>query len=222
MSDGPGSPVLVLNSGSSSVKFALIRPGTGERLMAGMGERLGTPEAVVRLQTFAEPAVSERLPDGSHREAVARVLEHMTAALDGGVARPGRVTGWCTAESGSLPRSRWTTRLSPHCAPSVIWRRCTTRRISPASRQSAPYCPTCRKSPCSTRPFIRQCRRTARREPAATGRSAGPSGRHRWAGGGTCRKPAGTDSFSWARLAGVGDSHWKCICSGPMVSSTGR
>ena len=85
MNDGPGSPVLVLNSGSSSVKFALIRPGTGERLMAGMGERLGTPEAILRLQTFPAPAVSERLPDGSHREAVARVLEHMTAALDGGV-----------------------------------------------------------------------------------------------------------------------------------------
>ena len=93
MSDGPGSPVLVLNSGSSSVKFALIRPGTGERLMAGMGERLGTPEAVVRLQTFAEPAVSERLPDGSHREAVARVLEHMTAALDGGVRGRGGSPG---------------------------------------------------------------------------------------------------------------------------------
>jgi acetate kinase len=85
MSDSPGSPVLVLNSGSSSVKFALIRPGTGERLMTGMGERLGTPEAVLRIQTLAAPAVSERLPDGSHREAVARVLEHMTAALDGGV-----------------------------------------------------------------------------------------------------------------------------------------
>jgi acetate kinase len=85
MSDGPGSPVLVLNSGSSSVKFAVIQPGTGERLMAGMGERLGTPEAVLRIQTLAAPAVSERLPDGSHREAVARVLEHMTAALDGGV-----------------------------------------------------------------------------------------------------------------------------------------
>ena len=85
MSDGSGTPVLVLNSGSSSVKFAVIQPGTGERLMAGMGERLGTPEAVLRVQTAAAPAVSERLPGGSHREAVARVLEHMTAALDGGV-----------------------------------------------------------------------------------------------------------------------------------------
>ena len=70
MSDGPGTPVLVLNSGSSSVKFAVIQPGTGERLMAGMGERLGTPEAVLRVQAWAAPAVRERLPGGSHREAL--------------------------------------------------------------------------------------------------------------------------------------------------------
>ncbi len=85
MSGGPGSPVLVLNSGSSSVKFALLQPGNGERLMAGMAERLGTPEAVLRLQSFPAPAVSERLPEGSHRAAVARVVEHMTAALEAGV-----------------------------------------------------------------------------------------------------------------------------------------
>ena len=53
--------------------------------MAGMGERLGTPEAVLRVQRFPAPAVDERLPGGTHRAVVARVLEHATAALDGGV-----------------------------------------------------------------------------------------------------------------------------------------
>ena len=47
---GAGGLVLVLNSGSSSVKFALVLPGTGERLMGGIGERLGTPEALLRIQ----------------------------------------------------------------------------------------------------------------------------------------------------------------------------
>ena len=81
----PGSLVLVLNSGSSSVKFALVRTGSGERLMAGMAERLGTPEALLRVQRFPAPAVDERLADGTHRAVVARVLEHATAALNGGV-----------------------------------------------------------------------------------------------------------------------------------------
>jgi hypothetical protein len=69
------------------------------------------------------------------------------------------------------------------------------------------------------RPAARPSRMNHRQEP---GGPPGSAGRYRWAGGGTCRKPTGADSFSWARLAGVGDSHWKCICSGPMVSSTGR
>jgi acetate kinase len=81
----PGGLVLVLNSGSSSVKFALVRTGSGERLMAGMAERLGTPEALLRVQRFPAPAVDERLADGTHRAVVARVLEHATAALNGGV-----------------------------------------------------------------------------------------------------------------------------------------
>jgi acetate kinase len=81
----PGSLVLVLNSGSSSVKFALVGTGSGKRLMAGIGERLGTPEALLRVQKFPAPGVDERLPEGTHQAVVARVLEHATAALDGGV-----------------------------------------------------------------------------------------------------------------------------------------
>ena len=76
----PGGLVLVLNSGSSSVKFALLLPGTGERLMDGIGERLGTPEALLRVQRFPAPATEERLPGGTHRAVVARVLDHLAEA----------------------------------------------------------------------------------------------------------------------------------------------
>jgi len=82
-SDGAGRLVLVLNSGSSSVKFALLSAGTGERLMAGLGERLGTPEAVLRVQQFPAAAVAERLPGGGHRAVVARVLDILAAAHPG-------------------------------------------------------------------------------------------------------------------------------------------
>lgn len=81
----PGSSVLVLNSGSSSVKFALLVPGSGGRLMGGMGERLGTPEAVLRVQWPPAAAVEERLPGGTHQAVVARVLEHLAEAGHGDV-----------------------------------------------------------------------------------------------------------------------------------------
>jgi acetate kinase len=72
--------VLVLNSGSSSVKFALFPAASGERLMEGMGERLGTPEALLRIQWFPAPAVEKRLPGGTHRAVVARVLDYLAEA----------------------------------------------------------------------------------------------------------------------------------------------
>jgi acetate kinase len=80
-----GGLVLVLNSGSSSVKFALLLPRSGERLMAGIGERLGTPETLLRVQWFPAAAAEERLPEGTHRAVIARVLEHLTVALPSAV-----------------------------------------------------------------------------------------------------------------------------------------
>ena len=82
---GSGGLVLVLNSGSSSVKFALLVPGTGERVFGGMADRLGTPEAVLRVQWFPDAAVEERLPEGSHKAVIARVLEHVSGAGQAGV-----------------------------------------------------------------------------------------------------------------------------------------
>jgi acetate kinase len=75
-----GRLVLVLNSGSSSVKFALVAPGSGERLMGGIGERLGSPEALLRIQWFPAAADEERLPGASHRTVVARVLDQLAEA----------------------------------------------------------------------------------------------------------------------------------------------
>jgi acetate kinase len=81
---GSGDSVLVLNSGSSSVKFALLLPGSGDRLMGGIGERLGTPEALLRVRWFPAAAVEERLPGGTHRDVVARVLDHLAEAEPAG------------------------------------------------------------------------------------------------------------------------------------------
>jgi len=75
-----GRLVLVFNAGSSSLKFALLLPGSGERLMGGIGERLGTPEASLRVQWFPAAATEERVPAGTHRTVTTRVLDLMAEA----------------------------------------------------------------------------------------------------------------------------------------------
>ena len=71
-----GGSVLVLNSGSSSVKFAVIAAGTGERVLGGLADEVGTPEAVLRIQRPGGDA-GEPLPDDSRPAVIARILDRV-------------------------------------------------------------------------------------------------------------------------------------------------
>jgi acetate kinase len=75
-----GGSVLVLNSGSSSVKFALVAAGTGERVLGGLADEVGTPEAVLRIRRPAGD-VTEPLPGGSRQAAISLILDRV-AGLD--------------------------------------------------------------------------------------------------------------------------------------------
>ena len=87
---GSGGLVLVLNSGSSSVKFALLNPDTGERALSGLAEEVGTPEAVLWIRRHPGNAVSEPLPDGSYHAVIARILDRIAdaRAYDASLAHP--------------------------------------------------------------------------------------------------------------------------------------
>jgi acetate kinase len=75
--------VLVLNSGSSSIKFALFEAGTLARLGGGAVERIGTDSAVFSWWTGGPDASSDsgeaHLPMADHH----RCLEHVFDALPG-------------------------------------------------------------------------------------------------------------------------------------------
>jgi acetate kinase len=79
-SAGPAPAVLVLNSGSSSVKFALLEPGSGERVATGEGECLGTADAVLRMRWGPGGRTQERLTGASHKVIVSRVIDHLAGA----------------------------------------------------------------------------------------------------------------------------------------------
>jgi acetate kinase len=75
--------VLVLNSGSSSVKFALLHPASGERVLGGEAEKVGTPEAVLHVQRDSGGTVTEQLTDGSYQAVISRILGHLPASGSG-------------------------------------------------------------------------------------------------------------------------------------------
>jgi acetate kinase len=71
---------LVINSGSSSLKFALIGAGSGRITRQGLAERLGTEMA--RLRTHAsdgggEISAEKPLPGAGHAEALEEILAHL-------------------------------------------------------------------------------------------------------------------------------------------------
>jgi len=93
-SNDSGGLVLVLNSGSSSVKFAVLAPVSGERVLAGMADKVGTPETELRIRRYPDHVVTEQLPEGSYRAVISRILDHMAEAGSGpagdGASGPGQ------------------------------------------------------------------------------------------------------------------------------------
>ncbi len=69
--------ILVVNAGSSSVKLAVLDPGSGRRALTGLAERVGTPDASVRIDRDGERSTSTP-DDGSHAGVVAALLALMT------------------------------------------------------------------------------------------------------------------------------------------------
>jgi acetate kinase len=66
--------VLVLNSGSATVKFALIDPGSGQRVLGGLADKVGTSGAVLHTRREDGASVTEHLTDGSYQATIARIL----------------------------------------------------------------------------------------------------------------------------------------------------
>ena len=79
-----GGVVLVINSGSSSVKFALITAETGERVWGGLAEKVGTAGAVLHVLHPPDGTEKEALPDGSRSAVIARILDRAPALLGAG------------------------------------------------------------------------------------------------------------------------------------------
>lgn len=70
--------ILVINCGSSSIKFALINPATGDAELTGLAEKLGLQDAFVTFKHANEKTV-EQLPNGDHAAAMKAIIRQLTA-----------------------------------------------------------------------------------------------------------------------------------------------
>ncbi|NOH81485.1 acetate/propionate family kinase [Vibrio sp. RE86] len=70
--------VLVINSGSSSLKFAVIDSKSGDAIVSGLGECFGLPEAVISWKYNGEKTEeSIDAPDSHHQHAINRIVALM-------------------------------------------------------------------------------------------------------------------------------------------------
>lgn len=66
--------IFVINSGSSSLKYQLIEPVSGDVLAKGQAERIGTDRGEVTHEVHADK-FCEALPLPTHKEALTRIIE---------------------------------------------------------------------------------------------------------------------------------------------------
>ena len=73
--------ILVINSGSSSLKFSLLDVQSELVIANGIAERLGTKEASLNFSANSAEKVGEALPNADHRAALRRVVDHILALV---------------------------------------------------------------------------------------------------------------------------------------------
>ena len=69
----PSQTVLVINSGSSSIKYQLVDPETGDALAKGLVERIGDPMGVIT-HTHGGAVTEEKMPVPDHTVGMREVL----------------------------------------------------------------------------------------------------------------------------------------------------
>jgi acetate kinase len=71
--------ILVINCGSSSVKFAVINPASGETSLVGLAEKLGSADACISFKTNGVKTAAT-LSDTTHTGAMNAVIAQLTQA----------------------------------------------------------------------------------------------------------------------------------------------
>ncbi|AQU81493.1 MULTISPECIES: acetate/propionate family kinase [unclassified Halomonas] len=79
------APVLVINCGSSSIKYALIDSDPQAPRLAGLAERLGSSEARLKGKNSAGESFIQQLPNADHSEALSAILKCLEGRVPGAI-----------------------------------------------------------------------------------------------------------------------------------------
>ncbi|BBI60171.1 hypothetical protein HSBAA_14770 [Vreelandella sulfidaeris] len=75
------APVLVINCGSSSIKYALIDSDPQAPRLAGLAERLGGNDALLKGKNSDGESFTQPLPNADHTQALNAILERLEGRL---------------------------------------------------------------------------------------------------------------------------------------------
>ncbi len=116
-SDALQNPVLIVNCGSSSIKYALIGADATHRI-EGLAENLGTPDARIKHKSATGDKSEISIPDADHTQALQSVLEQLgdvtPVAVGHRVVHGGDVFGEATKVTlGTLAEVKNLSALAP-------------------------------------------------------------------------------------------------------------
>lgn len=136
--------VLALNSGSSSLKFALVDSADGSRKLAGLAERLGSAEASLKWEGAVNGSM--KIPGAGHKEALAAVVEALDAsglkhaAVGHRVVHGGeRFNHTLLVDDGNLTELRSVSHLAPLHNPANLLGIDAARALWPSLPQAAVF-----------------------------------------------------------------------------------
>ena len=75
--------VLVLNCGSSSLKFAVINPSNGDEIISGLAECFNLPDARIKWKISGKKGATDLPPNSAHSEAIAYIVEEIIKKEEG-------------------------------------------------------------------------------------------------------------------------------------------
>nr|WP_287838183.1 acetate kinase [Halomonas sp.] len=138
------APVLVINCGSSSIKYALIDADPQAPRLAGLAERLGSSDARLKGKDSTGESFTQSLPNADHADALNAILQRLEGRVPGAVGHRivhggEHFTQAALIDDSVIEAIETTAALAPLHNPANLAGIATTRKVFPDLPQVAVF-----------------------------------------------------------------------------------